>query len=500
MTTPEPEIVEPRAAALVESLRSFGYSPETSVADLVDNSLSAGAARISVTFRWDGPRSWMAIVDDGRGMSENELREAMRAGSRNPLEDRGQKDLGRFGLGLKTASFAQARVLAVRSKSAQGNLAERSWDLDHIQETDRWELLPGVPDDTPELVGTGTVVAWHRMDRIVDDRPTSDPRAEESFNSTVHGVKEHLEMVFHRFIESGITIAVNGVECRAWDPFLANHPDTEELHAEVLPISLADGGVAEVRIQPYVLPHSSALLPEEHSRAAGPRGWNQQQGYYLYRANRLIVAGDWFDPGIKPEEHHKLARICVEMDQAMDEGWALDVKKSRARPPGSLRHDFKRVARATRSRAEAVYRTRGARAVGSTRKSSPTVPIWELKRAAGVLEFNVNTNHDGIREVLERLKQGDRGAVERMLRLVARHVPVATILSEGYRNEEKLRPPDLTSEETALAERILRQLFMTNGENLPAALQALGRIQPYDQHPEVVGVVAEKLEQEWKSE
>lgn len=484
------EEVVPRPSSLIESLRSIGYSPETSIADLIDNSLAAGARTISVQFNWEGPASSMVMIDDGAGMDEDTLRDAMRPGSTNPLEDRSGEDLGRFGLGLKTASFAQARSLTVASRSGK-KAALRRWDLDHVQSTDRWSLLSTPPPEAPELmdlleVRTGTLVAWHRMDRLVDERSKSDARAAAQFFALVDRVRVHLEMVFHRFIdEDALVLTVNGYRCEAWDPFLRKHGSTQVLPGESLALTVPGQVRArKVTITPYVLPHRSRLTPEERQRAAGPRGWNLQQGFYLYRARRLIVAGDWFDPGIKPEEHHKLARIAVEVDQSVDSLWALDVRKSRARPPLALRGDFMRVASATRGRAEAVYRERGRAQVGQNRRQK-AAPVWIVDVAGKLVTYRINRDHLMIKRALDGLSPADRRTTESILKLAEGNVPTAHILSIGFGSEERL---DREVDEAALASTA-RELFdalIASGATEAQARAALLAAEPFDRVPQIV--------------
>src|SRR5579872_5411751 len=125
---PDFDIVAPDASAMIESLRAFGYDLPTAIADLIDNSISAGAKNVWLNFRWNGPDSFISVADDGCGMSRTTLINAMRAGSRSPLDPRTPADLGRFGLGLKTASFSQCRRLTVASKEKKNSTCIRRWD------------------------------------------------------------------------------------------------------------------------------------------------------------------------------------------------------------------------------------------------------------------------------------------------------------------------------------------------------------------------------------
>lgn len=490
------EDVAPRPSTLIESLRSFGYTPATSVADLIDNSLSAGAGKVAVNFQWDGPDSWMSIADDGHGMSAEELREAMRAGSSNPLEGRTPTDLGRFGLGLKTASFAQARSLTVMTRRHKEPVACRRWDLDHVQRTNRWALLTTPPAGTNlvELMldCAGTLVVWHAMDRIVDDRPATDGDARKAFFRTVDEVREHLEMVFHRFIaEEHLDIRVNGVRCEAWDPFLSGHPLTERLPNESLPVLLTDGRRQRLEVQPYVLPHRSSLAPEEHRKAAGPRGWNMQQGFYLYRARRLIVPGNWFDRGMKPEEHHKLARIRVEITQEMDGLWALDVRKARARPPSQLQRDFQRIARATRERAESVYRARGRREVGQEATRKRVQPVWRVESDGRTVSYRIARDHPIVERVLGSLTGRYSKDIGLLITLIERNVPIAHILSQGYRDEDKLQSDPEIDGDLLDAARDLFCHLLREGREPDTARAVVSAVQPFDRAPALVDALEE---------
>lgn len=137
----------PAAASMVETFRAMGYSLETAMADILDNSISAGANNIWISRIWKGGQSIITIKDDGIGMNHQELIEAMRPGSQNPLEERSKSDLGRFGLGLKTASFSQCRRLTVYSKKADYKPVYWTWDLDYVAKTNQWELLQWIPDE-----------------------------------------------------------------------------------------------------------------------------------------------------------------------------------------------------------------------------------------------------------------------------------------------------------------------------------------------------------------
>lgn len=420
------EIAEPRADALIESLRAFGYSAETAIADLVDNSISAGAKHVSVDFSWAGALSTVCVMDDGRGMSESALTSAMRPGSRSPLDARDPSDLGRFGLGLKTASFSQARELTVLSiDSASGAASTRRWDLDTVAATREWRLLTSPPSTkalpSPESAH-GTVVLWSKVDRLVGDADATDAKAHNRFLAITKRVQQHLEATFARFLSlrSPVHITVNGPEIIPWDPFLSEHPATQPLEVEFL--SYRDH---VIKVSPYVLPHRSKLDEQEASRGAGIRGWNQQQGFYVYRSDRLLVQGDWLGLGISKDEHAKLARIAIEFPPQLDHEWQVDVKKSQARPPGELMESLRRIALATNAKAERVYRHRGK--IVSRRNSHEFVFAWhETKLRDGEVKYTINRNHPVIAALLEAAD--DKGRfIEKALRFVEETIPTPMI-------------------------------------------------------------------------
>ena len=486
------DIAEPRADALVESLRAFGYSPEAALADLVDNSISSGARYIAVDFAWAGPNSRVTVSDDGSGMSESGLVSAMRPGSTSPLEDRHKSDLGRFGLGLKTASFSQARELTVVSKTVEGETVVRRWDLDTIAASGEWRLLRTAPADIavpePQSLG-GTTVTWTKLDRLVGDVESDDARAHGRFLDTTARVQQHLEATFHRFLtgRGRLWIAVNGQELDPWDPFMVHHPATQQLDAEELPYK---GSL--IRVTPFVLPHRSKLGEEEMAYGAGAQGWNQQQGFYVYRSGRLLVQGDWLGLGISKDEHTKLARIGVEFPSSLDHEWQVDVKKSSARPPGELVTALRRIARATRSKAEEVYRHKGK--VLARRNSQPFVFAWqEHKGRNGEIRYRVNRDHPVIAAVRDTLGK-DKRVLERALRFIEETIPTTMIgVSIADSVDNQVTPfGDSMREITPLVDFVFAS-YVRVGMAPTEALDRIAAAEPFSDYPEVIAAFRERL-------
>jgi hypothetical protein len=432
------EIVEPEASALVESLRAFGYTTQGAIADLIDNSVSAGARTVNIRFEWAGPDSYITIRDDGVGMDDDQLRSAMRAGSRNPLLEREPRDLGRFGLGLKTASFSQCRLLTVASIRADCDLTVRRWDLDRIATTGRWLLLRGAAEGSVGLLdelrsqGVGTVVIWQQMDRVIDSSAVGNDRAHRRFLALADLVEGHLAMVFHRFLDRGLTIRINDRAVRSWDPFLTNHAATQPLPEE--PLWIRDQRIV---VRGYVLPHHSRLDADELRAAGGPGGWGAQQGFYVYRGNRMLVAGSWLGLGLQKAEQFRLARLSIDLPNSVDHDWDIDVRKSRARPPGTLRDPLLRVARLTRERALEVFRHRGKAL--SRSNSEDYVFVWRPEVLRGKIRYQINRHHPLVEQVLAG--GADRRAAVALLRLVEEGLPTSLIALDAAERPDQDRAP-----------------------------------------------------------
>jgi hypothetical protein len=371
----------PPAAATLEALRGLGYTLPTATADLIDNCLSAGAENVWLVFHWAGRDSYISILDDGHGMISEEIVTALTLGSLNPTLPRASGDLGRFGLGLKTASLSQGRRLTVGSRRRKGEVSAFRWDLDHIARVDDWQLLPGADEDSRvrlsplDDLASGTLVLLENLDRVIPPAEVSNRRAQDDFLALVDRVEEHLGMVFHRYLEGvqpHVRIFINGGEgrhrVRPWDPFLARHPATI-----ATPVERIQSPAGMIEVQGFVLPHRDRLGDTAFEAAAGPEGWTAQQGFYVYRGRRLLLPGSWLGLGAgrawTKEEPFKLARLRLDIPNSADAAWKIDVRKSNAEPPEFLKGRLRDLAEYVRNQARRVFAFRGSReSCGATRQ------------------------------------------------------------------------------------------------------------------------------------
>jgi hypothetical protein len=407
--------VIPSARRLIKSLRDMGYDFAAAVADLVDNSIEARATLVAIDIEFDGDDSWVRIADNGRGMTTAELREAMRYGSERDYK---KEDLGKFGLGLKTASMSQCKRLSVASRihPERADVAAFCWDLDHIEKTNRWEILPlersglGPAIRRPLRDFPGTVVLWQKLDRILGYKLPYGESARKRLSAMCREVEQHLSMVFHRFLSGEVRgkkfkVLVNGNEVTPWDPFSRNEPRTKVLTP--VPIRVEhEGVIGDVKLEPFVLPHQNDFSSTEaFKRASGPSNWNQQQGFYIYRAGRLIQSGGWCRLRTL-DEHTKLARVALSFSPSMDEAFKINVAKMRVQLPMQIREQVEHAIKPLLKIAQDTYRRNSAQSA-IARSSvthtglasapvlpSPFVPPTNVSQQVGSQPSNVRTDQE----------------------------------------------------------------------------------------------------------
>jgi len=419
--------VIPDPVSLIESMRAVGYSVESAIADLVDNSISAQADKIQI--QYDASQNpFVAILDNGSGMAPNELTNAMRHGSGNPTDVRKPDDLGRFGLGLKTASLSQCRKLTVVSRKDHVTSARR-WDLDVVQQTGRWLVVVPEPKELETLpmfsrlqvLDSGTLVVWQDLDRLTAG--AFDPQSE--MTTKLSSLYEHLALVFHRFTqkEDGIgpvNMVVNGQPIPPRDPFLRANTFRQPLEGQAIKHERGD-----VLVSPYILPPVSHLSPDEISLAGGKEGLRGTQGFYIYRNRRLVIWGTWFRL-VPKEEFYKLTRVQVDIPNTFDDLWALDIKKSVAYPPEAIRKRLKELIPhfADTSKKTVTY-------PGRKQSSKGFVPLWtRIEPHHGAFRYELNLEHPVIQSLSSRLVGDDQRYFQMLLNLFGDTLPFESIYAD----------------------------------------------------------------------
>jgi hypothetical protein len=385
----------PSAKRLIRSLRDIGYEFSDAVADIIDNSIEAHATVINITFRFEGENSYIIIADNGVGMTAKGIQEGLRFGSNRSYDD--LDDLGRYGLGLKTASLSQCERLTVSARRGEERALINSycWDLNHIEKTNRWEVLKINADNVKEEVlhhlqdTTGTVVTWERLGRLLGYKYPSGEHARKQAAQMTDALKLHLGMVFHRFLSGEIrgkriAIYINEQKVMPWDPYSRGEKNTQKLDQFIIPLSFEDD-LYNVIVQPYILPPQSLFSSTKaHLLASGPEKWNKQQGFYIYRSNRLIQTGGW--SGLRTsDEHTKLVRIAVFIPSQLDELFQVNVAKKHLKLPRDLRASLLKEIQPIIQRAQEVYRDKLVAGVDFDDKKIFSLSLIESQKFSSIL-------------------------------------------------------------------------------------------------------------------
>lgn len=473
-------------------MRDLGYSLETALADIIDNSISAGASRIEVHSVTSGERPVIAVVDDGEGMTPDELLQAMRPGSRNPTLDDRPHDLGRFGLGLKTASFSQGRRLSVVTIKA-GLTTCAIWDLDHVAEANKWEvLLPPDASTIPfadKLAGGGTLIVWEKLDRVA---ATGGAGASASIGVALDEAREHLELVFHRFLsgepgQKKLSMKLNGRALKSHDPFHSEHPATqrEPQEPEILRLSGHD-----VHIQAFTLPHHRKVSKAEWDKYGGKAGYTKNQGFYVYRERRLIIHGTWFGLA-RQTEATKLLRVRIDTPRELDQHWKIDVKKASAQLPQELRDHLRVLVERLGATSKRVYTYRG-RVLADDKR----LPVWNRVQQAGEIRYRLNLEHPVLAQLVEQVEPPVAERIRHAFELAAAALPIDALVVDLSGKPEEVSGADISEE--ALRDTTIttyRQLAKHLAEPEQRILDMMAMIDPFKTRlPEVKAILAAEFD------
>lgn len=461
----------------MESMRAVGYTLEAAIADLVDNSITAGATHLDLHFSSE-PSDYVALLDDGMGMSVDGAREAMRLAGKSSIAARDSHDLGRFGLGLKTASLSQCRDLVLVTKDGRGSVSAFRWDLDHLAKVGMWALIRLDESEINELPHvtelldrhTGTLVLWRNLDQL---RAQVEDGA-KGLDSAFVSVKQHLALVFHRFLAgehgSPFTITINHVELHRIDPFLADHRATQPGPPETFDV---EGQT--ISVQAFTLPMITKMSVKDRQRAQVAGRLRDSQGFYVYRAMRLVIWGTWFR--ILPREDlGKLARVRVDVPNSLDHLWALDIKKSAAQPPPSVRNRLRRIAERIVQPSRRVHLYRG-RPEPSQNK---VTHAWQLINNGDEFRYEINRDHPLVAGLDDRLGPEEQSALSSLLRLVEDTFPSQDLFNRlGQDDVHQTSPIDMTYLTKVAAE--LWANYRQHRPDVDSFVEVMSGIEPFNQ-------------------
>ncbi|MGO5463119.1 ATP-binding protein [Bifidobacterium animalis] len=447
---------------LMESMRSVGYDLKTAVADIIDNSIAADARNIDIYYHDYGEEPFIAIIDDGNGMNRETAIRAMQLAGNNTTSERSAQDLGRFGLGLKTASLSQGRSLTLTSLQ-HGNAVAFRWDLDRIAQSKSWaleelrgaEIAQTLPQKVQDALPTahGTSVLWRNLDRL----NSIFGKSVEDLDRAMSDLADYLGWVFHRYLHpyaedpvAQIHIRINEVDVPQRDPFLVDNPAVQATPPQRI-------GQTNAVLYGYTLPYQNRLTKKDRSLLglAEERGKTlfDTQGFYIYRAYRLITWGGWYRM-MKRSELNKLCRVRIDIPNTLDAQWALDIKKSTATPPKVVRDYMRRFANSLAKPSRRVQQYRGRKT-----STDPQARMWELIQGRdNKFRYEINQNNPYVEVFTETLNPSQRRSFERMLESLAATLPYEDMQTRFAMDER-------TSASDALDEQLrtnAREFWMLN--------------------------------------
>ena len=481
------KILIPYAPILVESTRSIGYSFESALADIIDNSISKNATVIDIKFKTVG-NPYVAVIDDAEGMSEEELEIAMRYGSKSSLDERDENDLGRFGLGLKMASLSQCRKLTVVSKKNNEINAAR-WDLDHIIEKGDWSLQYYNQNEIDEFVHidelylkeSGTIVIWEEFDRLANGSINLQKILEEK----IEIANKHIALVFHRFLGNEnkfkpLKIFFNNDKVTPIDPFLSNNPATQPLIEQSIRVMNS-----EITIKPYILPYVSKLTSNDKKQIGDINDLRQNQGFYIYRNKRLILWGTWFRL-LKQYELNKLARIRVDIPNTLDSIWEIDIKKSTASLPDVLKRSLINVVENTVGKSEKVYKYRGRKL-----DTSDIQHVWNTVENRGKIQYLINRELPFYKMIEDKLDEQGMKYLDSFIKTIEDSFPFGDVYYRMAKNESGTVTETLDYDEVYNIALNMIDSIRDTGNDLNLFINNMHQIDFFIKYPEIIKKIKE---------
>lgn len=482
----------PKASTLMGSLRSMGYSFESAVADVIDNSISAHAQNIRILFP-STPLDELAIgiLDDGDGMKGDVLFEAMRYGSLSAEEERSEDDLGRFGMGMKSASLSQCRCLTVISFDGE-MLNGFKWDYNHILMTQDWmiqELEKNEIDELPYIErlkkqDKGTLVLWQDFDVISN---SSGGQVYSTLCELRSTLENTLTLIYHRYLTGlgmqHLHIFINELDIKPQDPFLEQHPKTTVKKEIELDIKDSNGIERIIKIRPFILPFATELREKDKQLIGGIENLRAKQGFYVYRNKRLIIWGTWF--GMKQRaELTKNTRIRVDIPNTLDDIWSIDIKKQQASIPKQI---LQRLKKAVDEALDFSVRQQTFR--GRTEKVNDKIDyIWERKRGRNNTFFYlINRDSNLFKFIREKMTEEDYNYLEILLTEIEKNLPIQQLYID--KSNESIATPEESKERLddvyQMAVTLATTMMTIRSDGWEAIINDLMNSEPWCKYPSI---------------
>jgi hypothetical protein len=436
----------------IKTLMRIGYTMPSAVSDILDNSVTANAENMEIHSLPGLKEPNISIVDDGDGMSPDELIHNMKIGCKDPSDERLRGDLGRFGSGLKTASFSQARKLTVISKKAGEPICAAVWDIDRIEYENTWCLEILEEDEVkshPLLLLSsqmehGTQVIWEKLTCLNKTSHSLDN--ETVMSSNLSELSDYISLHFHKFMEgkSKRSFLINGRKLEAIDPFMSRSQGYQEGRSEKL---RCKGGYIEINT--HVLPHFNRMEAKQLERLGGANGIVQNQGLYIYREGRLINAGGWLGLA-KTSQLGALARVEVNVPSSLDQDWSTDVKKASLQLPPRIKKELRKFLSDPIQRSKRVYRYRG--------KQDEANKYWNIQENDNdkTISYQISAGNDPLNEIFTAISKEQKSKLIKYLGQLAENLPLNHIYQKMSESPRDIDQENVTD---ALLEAIMNRVF-----------------------------------------
>lgn len=442
--------LQPHASSTIDLMRFNGYSTISAIADIVDNSLPVETKRIEISIIGDKLENLQFLIhDDGLGMDKNELEGAMHLSSKDFETVRKENDLGKFGFGLKSASFSQCKELTVISRKKTSDFFGYKWDLTYVKENNDWSVDEVSAKDIDALLLAnnitnffqGTVVIWTKCDRVLNNNMDSINN-QKYLAELIDDTRKHLSLIYHKYLNKGLTILINGNKISAMDPFCEKGAEGRRSTIQFEEKLVIEGKT--INIKGYLLPHLSKLGGRKREEIISLNGdLLGNQGLYFYRVNRLISWGSWHNL-IRKTEANKLARIDISIGNDLDHIWNIEIKKSTITIPFLVKNKIRDLMKNITQQSNRV----GVRRIA---KPSDEFDLWHriLNKDTKSLDYSINRNHPLIETIINN-NNIDKDIIYSLLEIIEKSTPVEYIKNDISQNEYKINQYEISEFEEKL--------------------------------------------------
>ena len=436
---PEQIDLSPNPKSHIKTLSRIGYNLNSAISDIIDNSITAKSKNIYTEIDIVNDKAVLIIIDDGYGMDAGTLIKSMRIGCKDPSEIRSDFDLGRFGSGLKMASFSQARKLTVISKNACSQAQSAIWDLDLVEQENSWTIIKLSETETNDLCKQfkiqlgeqGTAVIWEEIEKYAEYPNTE---LETILSQDLTNLKNYVRLHFHKFMEGkqAINFYFNYQKLEYFDPFLRSCNGYQEGPSQKFRVK--KGGSIELRV--HIIPHESKLSKTDLEYLGGTDQITANQGLYVYRANRLIISGGW--SGLtRLSQLGKLARVEVNVPSSLDEEWSTDVKKSSLEIPHKVKFKLKQLIRDPIKRSRKAYRYRG--------RIEEANAFWKINENERdkTISYEISKTNNSLNHLLALLNKEQASTLIKYLKDLSSGIPINHIYEKMSSEPNKINQNDI---------------------------------------------------------